>query len=56
MIEARKLPDKALATSLERKAKALAEAAGETAALERHQSDLRWRRADLVWPLFSRGD
>ena len=55
MIKARSVANKPLAISLERKAKALAEAAGETTALEHRQSALRWRRADLVWPLFTRG-
>jgi len=55
MIEARTLADKALTASLEGKARALAEATGESAALVRRQNAQKWRRADLVWPLFTRG-
>jgi hypothetical protein len=45
----------ALSTRLTAKARALAEARAETNALARRSSALRWRKARLLWPLFTKG-
>lgn len=56
MIEAKPaLPVEALAARLEERAATLAAAVTEEAALARRQDQSRWRRADLVWPLFQKG-
>lgn len=45
----------AWATQLERKAVALAEARARSALLARREDARRWRRAQLLWPLFAKG-
>ena len=45
----------ALVRALEAKARALAEAAGETSAMARGNDPQRWRSARLLWPLFTKG-
>lgn len=55
MIEAEVHPPAAgFATSLARKAGALAEARAEDRARERKRDPWRWRRAALLWPLFGK--
>ena len=44
-----------LAARLARKALALAEARAENIALARRGDPARWRRAGLLWPLFTKG-
>ncbi|MEP6868459.1 MAG: hypothetical protein ABJA20_08075 [Novosphingobium sp.] len=44
-----------LAANLAGQAKALAEAQTAAAALESRNDPLRWRQADLLWPLFTKG-
>lgn len=44
-----------LAQVLERRAADLAEAAGEAARLRQKTPELAWRRAGLIWPLFTKG-
>ena len=45
----------ALADRLAAKARALAEARTENAVLARRGDPLRWRKAALLWPLFTKG-
>jgi hypothetical protein len=45
----------ALTARLTAKAQALAEARAETKALARRSSPQRWRKARLLWPLFTKG-
>jgi len=56
MIEAPAEPAFAkLAAALERRARMLAEARAEQINLDRQDANLTWRRADLLWPLFTKG-
>ena len=56
MISAETRPDfAALAARLAAKAKALAHARLEEAALARRGDPARWRKAGLLWPLFTKG-
>jgi hypothetical protein len=45
----------ALADRLAAKARTLAEARAENSALTRLSDPLRWRKAALLWPLFTKG-
>ena len=45
----------ALLARLKRQAAALAEARAEAARMARRDDARRWRRPDLLWPLFTRG-
>ena len=45
----------ALARRLERRAVTLAAARTRSALLARRNDPLRWRRAQLLWPLFAKG-
>lgn len=56
MIRASAIANESLARSLTERAEAIAAAAGERAALARLDSPARWRRAALIWPLFTRGN
>ena len=56
MISAETSPDFAsLAVRLAAKARALAEAHAERNALARRSDPARWRKAGLLWPLFTKG-
>jgi hypothetical protein len=44
-----------LAAVLEQRARTLAEAAAQTARLQRSAPDRAWRSASLLWPLFTKG-
>jgi hypothetical protein len=56
MIGASTQPDfDGLAASLAAQAKALAEAQTAAAALEARKDPTRWRQANLLWPLFTKG-
>lgn len=56
MITAKTEPDfAALAARLAGKAKALAEAQAQDARLGQTRSAGRWRKAALLWPLFTKG-
>ena len=44
-----------LAARLARQARLLAEARAESIALARRGDPARWRRAALLWPLFTKG-
>jgi len=44
-----------LAQALDARARALAEAAATAAALKARSPDRAWRRAGLLWPLFTKG-
>ena len=45
----------ALAARLASRAAVLAQASAETTLLARRQDETRWRRARLLWPLFTKG-
>ena len=49
------LPLGELAERLAKQAETLAAAHAEAALLARRRNPSRWRRADLVWPLFPKG-
>ncbi len=56
MISARATSDfAALAARLERQAKAIGEARAEASKLAKTAPAVRWRRAALLWPLFTKG-
>ena len=56
MISAETRPDfAALAAHLVAKARVLAEAQAERSALVRRNDPVSWRRAGLLWPLFTKG-
>ena len=56
MISAEIRPDfAALAARLAAKARALAEAQAEHTVLARRSDPARWRKAGLLWPLFTKG-
>ena len=56
MIEANaRSPFDALEVRLELQAAELAKARAREALLARQQDARRWRRADLLWPLFAKG-
>ncbi len=56
MITAKAEPSfSALAIRLSERAKVLAEASVEAAALSRRKAPSRWRTAQLLWPLFTKG-
>jgi hypothetical protein len=44
-----------LASRLSARAASLAAATAENHSRRRRQDPVRWRRADLLWPLFSKG-
>lgn len=55
MTEARTVPDFAdLVRQLADRAGAVATAKAETRALEQRKDPTRWRRAELLWPLFAK--
>ncbi len=56
MISAETRPDfAALAARLVSRAKRIAEAQAEQATLARRSDPTRWRKAALLWPLFTKG-